>query len=469
VAIHKLMDSVWRRLYGSLVQAGSLRPKRCVRLIDDAVLEQGRLKLFYRLKNALKDRLRFFLWFLKLVPTKLMLFGARGLYIVLSSRSSIAKESIYPPDILCRSSTHWMAMTGERLGADFIKVDSSCIVPNRLPKTPDGHVRQQLAMDHNYEWPETFVVTIPGGRVWGTGHIITPDNQLLDDVSVDFRAVRWTLRPKTSSVVRYWSFQNPAEYKARVAVLATDGAGIYFHWFFQLLPRFELIRRAGVDIDSIEYFVVNDVSKPFQRESIKALGIEPSRIIESSKVPYLTARELIVPSIPIGSGCYWSWMCQFLRVTFLGTGAGRRTGTVGRRVYISRGLASYRRVLNEADVIRLLRRHGFEEIRFEQLSMWEQAESMASCEAVVAPHGAGLSNIVFCSPGTKVIEIFSPELVTGYFWKLSNQMNLDYYYILGKGPPATLLENYQQSWNAKADITVDLSTLSRALELSKIV
>jgi capsular polysaccharide biosynthesis protein len=361
-----------------------------------------------------------------------------------------------------------MAMAGERLGASFIKVDASRIVPNPLPKTPSGKIRQQLAMDRNYEWPETFVATIPDGRVWDDGHIITPDNQLLDDVTVDFKADRWTLKPKASSVVRYWRFHTLADYKARVAVLATDAAFIYFHWLFQLLPRFELIRRAGINIDSIEYFVVNDLSKPFQRDSIDALGIERARIIEASKVPYLRARELIVPSIPIGGGCYWPWMCSFLRDTFLRKNAGRKAGAVGRRVYISRGLASYRRVLNEADVIRLLRQHGFEEIRFERLSMCEQAESMASCEAVIAPHGAGLSNIVFCSPGTRVIEIFSPELVTGFFWKLSNQMNLDYYYILGKASRATLREDYRQSWNARADILVDLQTLSRALELAKI-
>jgi capsular polysaccharide biosynthesis protein len=361
-----------------------------------------------------------------------------------------------------------MAIAGEKLGASLISVDPSRIVRNPMPKTPNGRVRHQLTMDRDCEWPETFVVTIPAGRVWGSGHIITPDNQLLDDVTADFHTARWTLRPKPASVVHYWRFQSVFDYKARVAVLATDGAEIYFHWFFQLLPRLELIRRAGIDIDSIEYFVVNDLSKPFQRESMEALGIDRARIIETSKVPYLRARELIVPSIPIGAGCYWPWMCDFLRATFLRKNAGRKVGAVGRRVYISRGLASYRRVLNEAEVIQLLRRHGFEEISFEQLSMCEQAEYMASCEAVVAPHGAGLSNIVFCSPGTKVIEIFSPELVAGYFWKLSNQMDLDYYYILGEGPQASLTENYRQSWNARADILVDLPRLKDTLELSKI-
>jgi hypothetical protein len=51
---------------------------------------------------------------------------------------------------------------------------------------------------------------------------------------------------------------------------------------------------------------------------------------------------------------------------------------------------------------------------------------------------------------------------------VSNQVNLDYYYILGKGPPATLEENYRQSWNARGDILVDLGMLSQSLELAKL-
>jgi capsular polysaccharide biosynthesis protein len=256
------------------------------------------------------------------------------------------------------------------------------------------------------------------------------------------------------------------EYNGRVAVLSTDGADIFYHWLFQLLPRFELLRRAGIDPKTIDYFVVNDLTKTYQRESIQALGIDPRKIIESSKVRYLRAHQLVVPSIPIGGGCFRPWMCQFLRATFLSNHAGRKARAAGRRLYISRGLASYRRVLNEIDVVRLLRQHGFEAITLESLSMWQQAEIMTSCEAVVGPHGAGLSNIVFCEPGTKVIEIFSPELVTGFFWKLASQLNLEYYYILGKGLPAGQEEDYRQPWDARADITVDLTVLCGALELS---
>jgi capsular polysaccharide biosynthesis protein len=429
-------------------------------------LRMGTVVWFYKSKNAIKDRLRPYWWSVQGSLNFIVLLIARGLLRLFPSTQFVTRDSIYPPSELCQSTKLWMTKYGEKIGARYIDVEPSCVVTIALPKTPHSVVRQQLAMDRDYEWPATFVVTIPNGRVWGDGHIITPDNQLLGDLSCDFRAQRWTLFPKTSSVVRYWSWRDVVEYDARVAVLATDGAENYYHWLFQLLPRIQLLREAGIDLRSIDYFVVNNLNKSFQRDTINALGIEPSKFVESSKIPYLRARQLIVPSIPIGGGCYRRWMCEFLRATFPGDTALQNAARVARRLYISRGLASYRRVLNEIEVIRLLRRHGFEEIKFEGLSVLQQAESMASCEAIVAPHGAGLSNIVFCQPGTKLIEIFSPELVTGIFWRLASQLNLDYYYIVGKGSPETQQEDYQQSWNARADIVVDLSILQKALELS---
>ena len=66
----------------------------------------------------------------------------------------------------------------------------------------------------------------------------------------------------------------------------------------------------------------------------------------------------------------------------------------------------------------------FEEILPEQLSVQEQAELFASASAVVGPHGAGLTNIVFCKPQTKVIELFAPSYRHSAYWMLANQSNL---------------------------------------------
>ena len=79
-----------------------------------------------------------------------------------------------------------------------------------------------------------------------------------------------------------------------------------------------------------------------------------------------------------------------------------------------------------------------------------------------------MSNLVFCMPGTKVVEIYSPELVATYFWRLSNRLDLDYYYMLGNGSPTTLDTDYPQSWDSRTDIEVDLDLLQQTLTLAEI-
>jgi hypothetical protein len=44
--------------------------------------------------------------------------------------------------------------------------------------------------------------------------------------------------------------------------------------------------------------LVNSCQQPFQRETLKALGIPEYKIIESDRHPYIQAKQLIVPSFP---------------------------------------------------------------------------------------------------------------------------------------------------------------------------
>jgi capsular polysaccharide biosynthesis protein len=397
------------------------------------------------------------------MPDRLLLIAARTA-VRFVPRMNIDRDVLYPPTGVCASTVDWVLSSNNRSGSDFRPVDVSYDANYALPKTVHRQVRRQFSIDETYCCPSTFVARIPGGRVLGEGLVITPDDQLLDDISIDFGA---PMELKLARVRRKWAWRPLTDIKGTVAVLSTGGAMLYYHWLFQLLPRFELLKRSGIDLNSIDYFLVNGNKAPFQQESLDALGIDRHKIIESSKVHYLRAGTLLVPSVPLAAGCYPPWMREFLRSTFLQDADSEIRGAT-RRLYISRGSAGYRRVLNETDVVRLLDRYGFKEAKFEAMSVRQQASAMASCEVIVAPHGGGLSNLVFCRPGTKVIEIFSPELVAGYFWKISAQLGLDYYYLLGKGSPSSSDADYAQSWNAHTDIEVDLERLKETLALADV-
>jgi Glycosyltransferase 61 len=417
----------------------------------------------YRQKNWIKSLLRPSWTRLRRLPRQTRLFGAR-----IASRLlpfvSIEQARLYPPRKFCETTVEWVASAGKQFGATIVPIEPTCTVSNPLPKTVHQSIRRQFVMDEAYPYPETFVASIPKGRATERGFVITPDGQFLKDVSTYFHDPTLQI---DRALAADWKLEPLVDVDGTVAVLATEGATLYYHWLFQLLPRYELIKRAGFDPSAIDYFFVNSQKSRFQRETLARLGIEPSKIISGDQVPHLRARQLIVPSVPLGGGCFRPWMIEFLRSSYLPEDAPSNF-VPGTKYYISRAGAGYRRVLNEEQVLRMLQARGFQVLEMEKLSVPEQAAVMASCEVLVAPHGGGMSNIIFCSPGAKVVEIYSPELVATYFWKLSNRLGIDYYYLLGKGNPATLDSDYPQSWDAREDIEVDLELLERTLDLAKV-
>lgn len=90
------------------------------------------------------------------------------------------------------------------------------------------------------------------------------------------------------------------------------------------------------------------------------------------------------------------------------TPAFRREGPRARSIYIHRAT---RRLRNEREVQSLLSRHGVEIVRLEESSLGQQATLFADADMVIGFHGAGLANLVFARPGTRVVEIVDRDCV----------------------------------------------------------
>jgi len=78
------------------------------------------------------------------------------------------------------------------------------------------------------------------------------------------------------------------------------------------------------------------------------------------------------------------------------------------KIYLSRRSSSYRNLINESDVIDKLKLNDFRIIDLNNINIFQQIELFSNAEVIVSPSGSSLANIVFCSPGTKIVEI-SPK------------------------------------------------------------
>ena len=81
------------------------------------------------------------------------------------------------------------------------------------------------------------------------------------------------------------------------------------------------------------------------------------------------------------------------------------TNNKKEKIYLSRQNSSYRNLINEQDVVDELKKKNFRVVDLNNMSILDQVKLFSNAEVVVSPSGSSLRNIVFCNPGTNIIEI----------------------------------------------------------------
>ena len=108
---------------------------------------------------------------------------------------------------------------------------------------------------------------------------------------------------------------------------------------------------------------------------------------------------------------------------------------ISKKIYVTREDSDYRKIINEGDVVKLLREKGYKVINPQLYEIEEQIEIFSNAEKIIAPHGSNLANIIFCKPGTEIFEITpsfkdNEKILEDRYLNLSLINNLKYYKII---------------------------------------
>lgn len=99
------------------------------------------------------------------------------------------------------------------------------------------------------------------------------------------------------------------------------------------------------------------------------------------------------------------------------------------RLYISRTRSRNRPLGREVELETELARRGFRICYFEEMPLAEQFAAIHQAKIVIAPHGAGLANLVAAKPGLRVLELLSRNWFNTCYAKLAVQIGCDYRYL----------------------------------------
>jgi len=205
-----------------------------------------------------------------------------------------------------------------------------------------------------------------------------------------------------------------------------------YHLFFYMLSRFYFFDNGG----DIVYYYPN---KHNNYVTEKALSLLPPRFKrETEQTPGYEYVEM--------PGCIWytytigePWMYAYVRDLYKPLWEDVQQ-VKGKYSYISRNAreAKARRVLNEEELFEPLKRAGVSSYTMEHMTFEEQIRLFRSSEIITGLHGAGLSWLIFCVPGTFVLEaaiVGGNEMHRHHYEDVCVQCSLPYYRFLNTKPP----------------------------------
>jgi hypothetical protein len=172
------------------------------------------------------------------------------------------------------------------------------------------------------------------------------------------------------------------------------GSQNHYHWLVDYLPRLLMARQ----VMPLPRILLHEPTA-VQRESLARVGVDRWETVQPGEsvrcedlwIPSLLARNTVAhPAVP-----------ALLRAAFPADSTGPK-----RKVYFSRRDATSRALVNEAELIAAV--PSYETHIATGLDFQQQVNLFASAHSVLAVHGAGMANMVFCAPGSRVYEIFTP-------------------------------------------------------------
>jgi hypothetical protein len=198
----------------------------------------------------------------------------------------------------------------------------------------------------------------------------------------------------------------------------------YYHWFLDALPRLAFLPELPPDTR----ILVPARLAPFQQQTLQWLGLE-NRVRPSAETHLLIERFYFCPPTSM-TGCYNPFAFQFLRRSFLPRADPKYEAPP--RFYLRR-VGKVRPIVNEDEVLDFFRKRGWAIIDTEELPLAQQIGLFSRAEMICAPHGAGLTNLLWCPPGCKVLELCVSSFLNGVYEGLAEWLGLRYRYLIFEG------------------------------------
>ena len=274
------------------------------------------------------------------------------------------------------------------------------------------------------------VFQIKNGRVF-TNFVeslaIILDNKILNEIS--FQQVNGYLKQNKNEVLLSGTpkFKRKLFGTTLVLTQGASGHSNYAHWLLDIIPKIIITSKVH-DLKNIDNFYFSKLNN-FQKEALRYMKINPGKFIDANKFRHIECQNLLAVTHPNyfkktifdAHSNIPAWIIYLLKKKFLNK---KLKKIKFNKIFIDRGDSkqSHCKLINNTSVINLLKKKGYKVLQLSDFRFFDQISIFRNCNKIISPHGAGLANLIFCKPGTQVIEII-PDNITNLVYKRISNIN----------------------------------------------
>jgi capsular polysaccharide biosynthesis protein len=310
-----------------------------------------------------------------------------------------------------------------------------------------------------YRTVDAVVACLPGGTVIGREGVVLFQGKVLHDTMRNVTANEGAPAVRAVSAAGILLQGGlTTRHLAGTYMLGHSGAWRnYAHWLIEALPRLVAFMQARGHFPDLKLLLPPLPPGSFQAQTLELLGIDPAWVEAEAQDEALTCELLLSTS----AFDLWSVSpyCRLAadRLAAAAEAAASAPG-LGPIVYIHRGSAQ-RQVRNFEALAAALQARGAQIADFEAMPLTQQIAAMRQASVVVGENGVALANILFCRPGTTVIELFNPASVQPAYWSMASCCGLGYGFLVGRHVPTDRYPAPDQNGDYDVPIEALLQTL----------
>lgn len=220
--------------------------------------------------------------------------------------------------------------------------------------------------------------------------------------------------------------------KDKVVVIGNPGYKNYYHWVYQIWISLVFIKNSLGDLSG--WRILGPSLNSWRRQFIDWLGVGDIYIEADPRAMYF------IDDAVYTDACWGRFsfspsrdLLDLLNPFFDDTGF-----SFGERIFVSRKDTTKRGVENEDELAEALSSLGFKSVLMSDFSVKEQAKIFRNAECIVAPHGAGLTNLVFSTSRTKLVELLPDDYLNPCFYSIAAEKDMDYAAVVCRSNASTL-------------------------------